>query len=69
MLALFSGLYHLIWCPWDPVLVQERPWGKGYLQQLWQLGHFVLHVPKTGLGMGQALVWEWDKLRTGNGTS
>lgn len=57
MLALLSDLYYLIWCPWDPILVQERPWGEA-IYNSWQLGGFVLHVPQTGLGMGQVEVWE-----------
>ena len=61
MLALFLGLYHLIWCPWDPVLVQERPWGKVIYNSFgsWD----------TLYCMYQKLVWEWNRLYYGNGIS
>ena len=52
-----------------PDTCPRKAMGRGYLQQLWQLGDFVLHVPQTGLGMGQVEAWEWDRLRSGNEAS
>ena len=70
MLALFSGLYHLIWCPWDPVL------GEGLSTTALAVWTLCIACTKNwsgngtswGLGMGQVEVCKWDRLRSGNGT-
>lgn len=61
LLALLSDLYHLIWCPWDPILVQERPWGEAIYNSFgsWEILYCMHHK----------LVWEWDRFQYGNEAS